>query len=75
MGLQGGRAHFGLGRWPAPLRKLRGSGLSGYFLPILYTKMNMNRNRRKPMKTNDPCTVYSKTNRVLFRHRSRRRNR
>ena len=25
--------------------------------PILYTKMNMNRNRRKPLKTNDPCTL------------------
>ena len=37
----------------------------GSFLPILYSKMNMNRNRRNPLKTNDPCTLYSKTKRVL----------
>ena len=40
------------------------------FLPILYSKMNMNRNPRNPLKTNDPCTLYSKTKRVL--HWSRR---
>jgi hypothetical protein len=33
--------------------------------PILYTRVNMNRNRRNPLKTNDPCTLYSKTKRVL----------
>jgi len=31
----------------------------------LYSKMNMNRNRRNPLKTNDPCTLYSIINRVL----------
>ena len=33
--------------------------------PVLYSKMNMNRNPRNPLKTNDRCTLYSKTKRVF----------
>jgi len=33
------------------------------FRYILYSKMNMNRNPRNPLKTNDPCTLYSIKNR------------
>jgi hypothetical protein len=29
------------------------------FLPLLYSRMNMNRIRRNPLKTNDRCTFYS----------------
>ena len=35
------------------------------FRYILYSKMNMNRNRRNPLKTKDPCTLYSIIKRVL----------
>ena len=37
------------------------------FLPRLYSKMNMNRNRCNPLKTNDPCTLYSKIKRAFAR--------
>ena len=44
-----------------PGRSVRGPAppLAGSFLPHLYSKMNMNRNRRNPLKTNDRCTLYS----------------
>ena len=35
------------------------------FLPVLYSKMNMNRNRCNPLKTNNPCTLYSIIKRVF----------
>ena len=63
MSCQSGTAHLGFGRSPVPLRRLIQWDLSEYFLPILYTKMNMNRNRRNSLKTNDRSTLYSIINR------------
>ena len=35
------------------------------FRYLLYSRMNMNRNPRNPLKTNDRCTFYSRINRVF----------
>jgi hypothetical protein len=57
--------------WPWPIAVT--------FRYILYTRMNMNRNPRNPLKTNDPCTLYSIKIRVFLtappqvRRRTRRR--
>ena len=32
------------------------------FRYVLYSKLNMNRNRRNPLETNDRYTIYSKIN-------------
>ena len=46
-------------------RQVRPVGPPGYFSPILYSRMNMNRNRPNSMKTNEACTLYSRKNRVF----------
>ena len=47
---------------PAQRRSQRGAVTFCY---LLYSNMNMNRNPRNPLKTNDRCTLYSKTKRVF----------
>ena len=54
-----------LPRVPAPLPPLAPCGSLVTFRYLLYSIMHMNRNRRNPLKTNNPCTLYSKTKRVL----------
>ena len=47
------------------LSRAKPRGHSPLATVVLYSKMNMNRIPRSPLKTNDPCTLYSKTKRDL----------